>query len=133
MTDKEKEMMQIVSDYEDEKISAEIAIQEFNKLSNREIDKFVLDTYWNAESLEEFVTRYAIEDVEDWSEIDDARAIALIQEVKENLGNMAIEERNILALEKRYAKPEGTLFGIIHEEEVEDILAFLKKDDVIQL
>lgn len=126
-------MIQLINDYEDEKISSTEAISEFNKLSNQSIDEYILENYWASEDLEQFVERHAIEEIEDWKGIDDARAVALIEETQQRIDSDAIEGRNVRALEKRYGKPEGTLFEIIHENAPDTVLALLKKDNVIRL
>ncbi|MCH2032309.1 MAG: hypothetical protein MK202_02220 [Tenacibaculum sp.] len=133
MIEKENRMIKLVNDYEDGKISLDKTIEEFNKLSNRKIDSYILDNYWRSEDLENFVSRFAIDEIENWKEIDDSKAIKLIDEIKNNPGNIAVEERNIVALEKRYAKPEGSLQGFVHEEDSTKILDFLKTDNVIRL
>lgn len=133
MIEKENRMIKLVNDYEDGKISLDKTIEEFNKLSNRKIDSYILDNYWRSEDLENFVSRFAIDEIENWKEIDDSKAINLIDEIKNNPSNIAVEERNIVALEKRYAKPEGSLHGIVHEEDSTKILDFLKTDNVIRL
>ncbi len=133
MIEKENRMIKLVNDYEDGKISLDKTIEEFNKLSNRKIDSYILDNYWRSEDLENFVSRFAIDEIENWKEIDDSKAIKLIDEIKNNPSNIAVEERNIVALEKRYAKPEGSLHGIVHEKDSTKILDFLKTDNVIRL
>jgi hypothetical protein len=131
--EKENRMFRLVNDYEDGKISSSIAIAEFNKLSNRPIDKYILDNYWRSEDLEKFVSRFAIDEIKYWREINDSEAKKLINEIKKNPNNIALEERNIVALEKKYAKPEGSLYGIIYEKSTDKILEFLKLDDIIYL
>ena len=87
-------------------------------------------------SLDDFCRLLAIEPIHDWQEIDDARAIDLIQEILDSVTDLAIQSRNIEALERRYRKPSGYVNGLLFEEEMTesgDVLNALKRDTVIYL
>ena len=87
-------------------------------------------------SLDDFCRLLAIEPIHDWQEIDDARAIDLIQEILDSVTDLAIQSRNIEALERRCRKPSGYVNGLLFEEEMTesgDVLNALKRDTVIYL
>ncbi|MDV7187917.1 hypothetical protein R3X25_11550 [Lutibacter sp. TH_r2] len=133
MKNKMKLLIKLIENYENNLITADSTIYEFNKIANSPIDKFILESYWKSESIEEFVASYSYEEINDWKEIDDERAMNLINEYKENFGEKLITERIIKALEKRYSKTQGSLNEIIYEKTTTEVLSFLKKDTVIRL
>ncbi|OJJ19933.1 hypothetical protein BKI52_15765 [marine bacterium AO1-C] len=96
---------------------------------------------WAALDEEHPVIDYEIIDlsvnpIENWQTIDDKKVLELIQEMLNNTINDAILDRNAVALQKRYSKPEGTLIDMIFHQEMDnpqEILKELKKDTIIYL
>jgi hypothetical protein len=71
-----------------------------------------------------------------WEQIDDEQALSLILEILENTSEDSILKRNGNALEKRYAKSEGTVMDLIFQEDLNNprlILDKLKINTVISL
>jgi len=136
MREKEIRLRQIIADFEDRKIDRATATSLIHNLTGETIDIGYLSEYWASESLDTFVDKLLMEDISDWQEIDDARAIELIDEIKTNLTRDAIIIRNSTALERRYSKPEGTVANIIFHDDTKgprEILQELKKETRIFL
>jgi len=126
----------VILRFESGSTSSEAACAEIHRLTGKEIDRFTLCSYSASESLDEFVRRLCQPPIEDWREINDARAIGLIEQIRQDVADDAVFERNAEALEKRYRKPGGTVSDLIfgrHSLTPREILAELKKDTVIYL
>lgn len=131
MTDKEKKLRQIIDDFENKKLKAQIAIEQIKDLTGELIDIGYLSEYWTSESLDDFVKKIITEPIKDWEEIDDDRAINLINEIKTNMADDSIVDRNSTALERRYTKTTGTIRTKIFLEDITDphkLLDELKKE-----
>jgi hypothetical protein len=136
MTDKEKQLRQIINDFENGKIKGQSAIDQIKSLTGETVDIHYLSEYWEVESLDDFVKKLLIEPISDWKDIDDKRAIELINEIKTNRTDDSIVIRNSDALEKRYGKTTGTVrIKIFHEDITEPfkLLDELKKETRIFL
>jgi len=136
MSDKERKLRQIINDFESGKIKGQIAIEQIHDLTGDLIDIEYLNEYWASEDLDMFVKKLLIEPITNWNEIDDKRAIELINEIKNNITDDSIVERNSTALEKRYGKSTGTVRTKIYYENITDpnkILDELKKETRIFL
>lgn len=134
--DKSVKVRQLINDFESGKISSDIALTEINKLSNVNIDLSWLCSYNSSMDLDMFVRILTIEPIADWQEIDDKRAIEIINETLDSIGDDAVIQRNFEALEKRYSKPTGTLSDWIFQEDIMDsneLLQLLKKNTSIAL
>ena len=53
------------------------------------------------------------DEYKDWANIDEVKAIELLNEIKENIGDDSILGRNSEALEKRYNKTSGTYLWLL--------------------
>lgn len=87
-------------------------------------------------SLGNFCEMLLVEPIMDWQDIDDARAIQMVQEILDNVTDDAVLLKNGEALEKRYRKASGFLGGLIFHSGIEspnEILKELKKDTTIYL
>lgn len=136
MTGKEKKIRQIINDFENGKLKGQIAIEQIKDLTGELIDIGYLSEYWASESLDTFVKQLITEPITDWKDIDDNRAIELIYEIKINITDDSVVERNSRALEKRYGKSTGTVRTKIFHEDITDpnkILEELKKESRIFL
>ncbi|NME71253.1 hypothetical protein [Flammeovirga aprica] len=134
--DKSEEIKRLIIDFENDKISSEKALIEINKLSNVVVDNFSLQTYNSSMDLEMYVRILTLESIADWQEIDDKRAIDLINEILTSTDDDAVLLRNFEALEKRYSKPTGALSDwIFHDDitEANELLLLLKKNTTIIL
>ena len=71
----------------------------------------------------------------DWANIDEAKAIELLNEIKENVGDDSIIARNSVALERRYRKPSGTVVEFLFHSDYKnkEILRRLKVDTTTNL
>lgn len=126
----------LVKDYEDNKITSDVALESINKISTTLVDKEWLNSYWNSMSLDEFVELISIPLIEKWSELTDVDSLNLIKEIVEDVTQTAIVKRNMTALEKRYSKPEGTVSDWIFYDDIldpDEILRLLKKNTSIAL
>jgi hypothetical protein len=136
MTEKEKKLRQIIDDFEKGKLKGQVAIEQIQDLTGELIDIGYLAEYWESEDLDMFVKKLLIEPITDWNKIDDKRAIELINEIKINITDDSIVQRNSTALEKRYGKSTGTIRTKIYHENIADpykILEELKKETRIFL
>jgi hypothetical protein len=120
MTEKEKHLRQIIDDFENGRLNGQIAIQQIKDLTGELIDIGYLAEYWESEDLDMFVKKLLIEPITDWNKIDDKRAIELIKEIKINITDDSIVQRNSTALEKRYGKSSGTVRTKIYHESITD-------------
>lgn len=131
MTDKERKLRQIITDFENRKLDKQSAIDQIRQLTGETVDAGYLSEYWASESLDEFISNLLIEPIRDWQEIDDSRAIALIDEIMNNVTDHTVVSRNSLALERRYGKPSGTVAEKIFHDNIQDsmkVLQELKKE-----
>ncbi|MDJ1473604.1 hypothetical protein QNI19_07445 [Cytophagaceae bacterium DM2B3-1] len=130
-----KELRQVIADYENDRVSYDFAKTAIYKITGKWVDKYELNHYWHSESLDSFIERLLLEPIADWAQIDDDRAISLLDELFRNLENNAIVDRNMEALEKRYGKPSGTIVDLVFHENLQsyEILEMLKKDTRIVL
>ncbi|MDJ1500975.1 hypothetical protein [Xanthocytophaga agilis] len=130
-----KELRQVIVDYESDRVSYNFAKTAIYKITGKWVDKYELDHYWQSESLDCFIERLMIEPIADWAQIDDNRAIGLLDEIFRSLESNAIVDRNIEALEKQYGKSSGTIFDLVFHENLQpyEILERLKKDTHIIL
>jgi hypothetical protein len=136
MTDKEKQLRQIINDFENGKIKGQLAIDQIMSLTGDTVEIHYLSEYWEGESLDDFVKKLLIEPISDWKDIDDKRAIELIDEIKTNRTDDSIVIRNSDALEKRYGKTTVTVrIKMFHEDITEPfkLLDELKKETRIFL
>ena len=132
----ETEIRNLIERFEREEIAADFVISEIDRLTGRRLDERVLQNYWRAQSLDDFVFTLCTPEMADWRSMSDADAIVLIREVLDNPSDDAILERNCVALEKRYAKPSGTVSDLVFQDSLNDpeaILARLKVDTTIRL
>jgi hypothetical protein len=134
--DKSEKVRQLIVDFENGKISSDSALSEINELANVDLDLSWLYSYNSSIDLEMFVRILTIEPIVDWKEIDDKRAIEIINEALGSIGDDAILQRNFEALEKKYSKPTGALSGWIFQNDIMDsneLLQLLKKNTSIAL
>jgi hypothetical protein len=78
MTEKENKLRQIIDDFENGKLKGQVAIEQIQDLTGELIDIGYLSEYWASEDLDMFVKKLLIEPITNWNEIDDKRAIELI-------------------------------------------------------
>ncbi len=125
------QLKQIIEEYEKGEVSYDQAKTAIFNITGKLIDQHNLDNYWTSEDLETFVRRLTRQPVADWQQIDDGKAIVLIEEILQNVEDTAILDVNGQALEKRYGKPEGTVSDYIFEQNItepEQLLEELRKD-----
>ncbi len=126
----------IILDLENGKLDIKSALFQIKKISNKELTKYELGNYWRSHGLDEFVRTLAMPELEDWSKIDDERALELIKEIIEKINDTALMLRNATALEKRFKKSSGTVIELVFQKGMgseSEILIELKKDTVIKL
>jgi hypothetical protein len=131
-----KELIITIEQYENGHIDFAKAQSMIKALCEKEMTQYDLDNYWRSASIEEFVEELLQKSLDGWENIDDARALILIREILDNVTKDSLLNRNAEALEKRYAKPFGTVSGLIFHRSIKDenkILEVLKHDTVIRL
>ncbi|TSE03826.1 hypothetical protein [Aquimarina algiphila] len=136
MSNKNKAIEQVILNFEAKKTSSDQAINAIFQITKNKTTAYDLENYWRSFSLEEFVKLLATEAILDWEEINDDRAILLITEILENIGDDSILEKNTTALEKKYSKPKGTVTDWIFQDDInnpKELLQLLKKDNTILL
>lgn len=130
------EIKRLILKFENEEITLKFALIEINTISPTKIDEYDLQNYSTSTGLDDFVEELSMLQITDWREIDDNEANKLITEIKENIINSALVNRNINALEKRYKKSQGIISDWIFYDDImenEKILELLKKDTTITL
>jgi hypothetical protein len=133
---KRETIKKLITDFENGISPIDATLQNINEISSLKIDKDYLANYWRSMDLESFTDILATPEIENWIEIDDEYADKLITEIKMNLTNDAILNRNTTALEKRYKKSTGTISDWIFHNEIMDnkkLLELLKLDTSIKL
>lgn len=128
------QIIRIVQEYEQGKRGTNETIKMIFEISGREVDRDYLDNYWRSEDLEGFASFLAIEEIADWEQIDDSRALGLIREMLDDLNNDLVIYRNSEALEKRFNKPEGKITNLIFDQNITDpeaVLSELKRNTTI--
>lgn len=133
---KHKKIKRIILDFEDGKVDIQQTLKLINDITIKRITKDDILEYWSYTSLDELIEILLIDPIEDWRDIDDDKALYLIDEIINNISNDVILERNSEVLEKRYGKPTGTVIDLICSEAEDDskfILKKLKINDIIQL
>lgn len=136
MLDKHTEIKQIIIEYESKILPVEKAIVLIKDLTFKTVDKYDLDNYWTNTDIDSFVKRLLTPEFVDWRNIDDERALELINEILENTTDDSILERNMNALEKRYSKTTGKISDWIFYKNITDpreILGLLKQNTSIAL
>jgi hypothetical protein len=134
MSEKEINLRQIIADFEERKIDGRVAVSLIQDLTGEAIEIGYLSEYLGSESLDSFVAKLLADHISDWQNINDERAIELINEMIKNITQDATLLRNSTALEKRYGKPSGTVIDKILEiADPRIILDELKKDTIILL
>ncbi|MEM7487440.1 MAG: hypothetical protein AAF348_19725 [Bacteroidota bacterium] len=126
----------LIDRFENGDIKISKALLEINKLAINSISENEIQNYWRYTSQELFIKRLLDPPIINWEEIDDKRALHLLNEIIESIGDELVFARNSIALEKRFSKPRGTLSNwIFHEDisEVSILLDKLKKEDKIFL
>lgn len=113
----EKQVEVAIKKYEKEEIDLEEAQKRIEKITGTKISQYTLDNYWRAENFEDFVRWVSTKELENWEQIDDEQALSLISEILKNTSDSSILKRNGNALEKRYAKSEGTVSDLIFHED----------------
>lgn len=134
--EKLKRIKQLIIDFEQGIISCERAVKEINIYSTTEVDREWLNSYHSSLSLDDFVKLLTIESISDWELINDNRALVLLNEAIESIDNEALLNRNFEALEKRYSKPEGSIFDWVFQDGImnsKELLNRLKKNTMIIL
>lgn len=134
--EKSKKVQQLIEAFEAGNISSETALSEINTISNIEVDLSWLCSYNSSIDLETFVRILTIDPIIDWKEIDDKRAIIILNEILDSLSDDAVIQRNFEALEKRYFKSTGTISDWIFQDDINDpkeLLRLLKTNSSIIL
>ncbi|WP_141402363.1 hypothetical protein [Sediminicola luteus] len=127
---------QIISNFEDGKITVDVAVSQINIIGYHQISEDYLQSYWESENIDDFIGKIITEPIQDWQKIDDNQALLLLKELIENIVDDAIFERNSEALEKRYAKSSGSINNwLFHDNimEPKEILKMLTHEDRIIL
>ncbi|WP_375558938.1 hypothetical protein ACE193_14490 [Bernardetia sp. OM2101] len=130
------QIKQLILKFESKETPLDFTLKEINAISTIKIDEYDLQNYWISKDLEGFIDEITIAQIIDWQEIDDNQAHKLITEIKNNINDSSIVNRNTTALEKRYSKPKGTISDWIFYDDITDseqILKLLKKDTIIRL
>ncbi|MEM7037335.1 MAG: hypothetical protein AAF570_10170, partial [Bacteroidota bacterium] len=100
-------LQDIIQRFEHDQISFDEAKAAILASTGKEVDEYALRNYWRSESLNSFARRLAQSPAE--IPLDDGDVAKLVKELFENLNDDAIVEANCEALEKRFAKPPGTV------------------------
>ena len=132
---KKEKLRNIIEDFEAGKINVDSAIKMIYKITFLRIEELRLRNYWRSESIEELISSLSYDEYKDWANIDEAKAIELLNEIKENIGDDSILARNSETLERRYRKPSGTVVEFLFHSDYKnkEILRRLKVDTTTNL
>jgi len=126
----------IILSFENKEISLEVALKSILDTTQKVIEEYELLNYWRSESIDDYVNRLIAEPISNWEGINDEKALVLIKEIVDNIGNDTILEVNGQALEKRFSKPTGTISDWIFQDDIVDsneILKLLKEKSTFLL
>ena len=125
----------IVLKYENAELGANEATQLIKSLTGKDVSKYDLDNYYASQDLESFCRGLCFEPIKDWQDIDDEKAINLIEEILGDVSDDSMITRNAEALEKRYGKSTGTVTNLIFHDNLNasQVLNALKRQTTIQL
>lgn len=128
----EKEVEFCIKKYEAEECSFKATQARIQRLTNKKVSQYTLDNYWKSEDLEELVKVITVKEIQDWENIDDAKALVLITEIMKNPSESALVKRNGDALERKYSKTNGTVIDLIFSNDLSpiQILNLLKKNTI---
>lgn len=130
-----QQVAEILDLFEKGAITSATAITQIEATTGRHIDEQVLCNYWRSESKDDFVDRLCAEPIKSFAQLTDSETVDLISEF---LTTKSPGRRDAIdtALNRRYAKPTGTLIGLVFHKGLstpEEILAELKKETRILL
>jgi len=126
----------LIAGLENNDLALDIVLETIKKITKKNITHYELKNYWRSESLNDFVKTMSIEPIKDWENIDDNRALELINGILSNLNEDSIIAINSDALEKKYSKASGTISDWIFHDDITNpnqILKLLKEDTVLLL
>lgn len=127
---KKEKLRNIIEDFEVGRINVDSAVKLIYDITFIRIDELRLKSYSRSESMEELISSLTYDEYKDWADIHDAKAIKLLNEIKQNIGDDSILGRNSEALEKRYNKKSGTIYNYLIQDELnnKEIIKRLKID-----
>ncbi|MHA7058268.1 hypothetical protein ACWGOQ_0013680 [Aquimarina sp. M1] len=134
--DKLENVKSLILSFENDDKPPEVILQTINKLITKNLTEYELTNYWRSDNLEGFVKTLVAESISDWEAIDDDKALDLINEILSNVNDDSIISANGEALEKRYAKPSGTVCDWIFQDDISssgEILKLLIKNSTLLL
>ncbi|CAM1345052.1 hypothetical protein [Tenacibaculum amylolyticum] len=124
---KNEEIKRIILLFEDKKIKAVEAIDQINKISNKNLTEDDLLSYWKHTTLDDFIKLLLTDSIVEWKSLNDEKSLNLIQEIIDNLEDDSLISKNSEGLEKRYNKPKGTVSDLVFIEGVNNPIEILKK------
>lgn len=127
---KKEKLKNIIEDFEAGKINVDSAMKMIYEITFQSIDELRLKNYWRSESMEELISSLSYNEYKDWVNINEDKVIELLNEIRENIGDDSILNRNSEALERRYKKPSGTVVDFLFQSDYKnkEILRRLKID-----
>tara|TARA_R110002096_G_scaffold373589_3_gene567087 strand:+ start:6552 stop:6956 length:405 start_codon:yes stop_codon:yes gene_type:complete len=128
-------IVELIRRYEEKEINFTTVANEIEAIAGHSVTEYEIENYWRSTSLDDFAAELAMPALEDWEDLTDGEAIALIEEALADTTG-PIFARNGEALEKRYAKVTGTFSGLVFHDDISqapEILNKLKEDSVIRL
>lgn len=131
-----KKVKDLITAFENDEISFDDTKKSIFDLTGKKITKYDLHNYWRSTDLNNYVHRLIEDPIIDWKDINDEKALILINGILDNIGNDIIFDVNSEALEKRYSKPSGTLSDWIFQDDVSnssELLNLLKQDTTLLL
>jgi len=135
MKSKKETLRKIIHNFEKGIINSDDAINQIYTETLIKVDKYRLQNYWRAETIDQFIDSITYDEYKDWESITDEIALKLLGEIIDNPGDDGILNTNSEALEKRYRKPTGTISDLIFNDgyKNKEILSQLKIDTVTYL
>ena len=134
--DKKERLKSLIELYESRQLDFLQVQHLINEIAGKTISKEEIENYWTYTSLDNYCDTVLIEPIIDWQDIDDTKALVLIEEILNNTTNDGLLMKNSEALEKRYKKASGFLNDLIFQADINnsnEILKELKKDKTIYL
>lgn len=123
----------IILRFEQGEISADDAALAVNSLAARKTDAWELEH--SEYPIEEFIRDLVTPEIAEWRDITEETAHKMLARVFSEIDDHVYAYRATQALERRYGKEEGAVFGWIYSEDKseDEIIELLKKDTRIYL
>lgn len=102
MTNDFEKLSQLIQAFERTDFLDEQYKPQIQSLAKKKVDWYLVENYYKSISLEDLCQILLTPNIENWQTLTDDECLNLIQEILDDVCNVAIVDRNMDALHKRY-------------------------------